>query len=73
MMKHSGEKPFKCDLCDYSASNAHHVRTHKRKHSGEKPFKCDQCDFAASRIDNLNVHKRNNHFGEILSRRREGQ
>ena len=58
-MKHSGERPFKCDLCNYSASNAHHVRTHKRKHSGEKPFKCDQCDYAASRTDNLKVHKRN--------------
>ena len=32
-----GEKPNKCNQCDYASSNAGNLRTHLKTHSGEKP------------------------------------
>ena len=31
---HSGEKPNKCNQCDYATSHAGHLRTHLKTHSG---------------------------------------
>ena len=39
----TGEKPFKCDLCDYAAIQKYQLTLHIRTHTGEKPFKCKKC------------------------------
>ena len=44
-MTHSGEKPNKCNQCDYASYRAGDLRTHLKTHSGEKSNKCSQCDF----------------------------
>lgn len=41
---HTGEKPYKCDLCDMSYTVKSTLKIHKRTHTGEKPYKCDVCD-----------------------------
>ena len=44
-----GDKPFKCDHCNYSTIQAGRLKRHKiqLQHSGDKPFKCIQCDYSA--------------------------
>ena len=60
---HSGEKPNKCNQCDYASSRADHLRQHLKTHSVEKPNKCDQCDFSSFEVGNLMQHLKT-HSGE---------
>ena len=54
--KHSGEKPNKCNQCNYESSQARNLRSHLKIHSGEKTNKCNQCNYASSRTDHLRTH-----------------
>ena len=33
---HTGENPFKCDLCGYHTARKFPLKTHMKTHSGEK-------------------------------------
>ena len=58
---HSGEKPNKCNQCDFACSDPSSLRTHLKAHSGEKTNKCNQCGYASSRADHLRTYlKRHN-------------
>ena len=50
LQMHGGEKPNKCNQCDYASSRADHLRTHLKTH------KCNRCNFASSRADMLRRH-----------------
>ena len=52
----SGEKSFKCDLCEKGFTTFSNLSTHK-KHTCAKPFKCDSWDKRFTQPGSLNIHK----------------
>eukprot|EP00058_Branchiostoma_floridae_P025739 XP_002611229.1 hypothetical protein BRAFLDRAFT_71190 [Branchiostoma floridae] len=58
MRKHTGEKPYKCDQCDYSAAQKCNLDKHKATHTGEKPFMCGECGYRTADRSHLTAHMR---------------
>ena len=56
MMMNTGEKPFKCSVCEYSCSHSGHLKTHMMMHTGEKPFNCSVCEYSYSNSGHLKTH-----------------
>ena len=62
---HKGEKPFKCDICDYSCPRKGNLNRHVQSfHDGKKPFKCDICNYSCSLKNHLNKHVGSVHEGK---------
>ena len=60
-----GNKPFKCNICDYSCSTKSDLNRHVASvHEGKKPFKCDICDYSSSRKGDLIKHVASTHEGK---------
>ncbi|XP_035665197.1 zinc finger protein with KRAB and SCAN domains 1-like, partial [Branchiostoma floridae] len=53
---HTGEKPFKCSMCDYSACQKVNLDRHMLKHTGEKPFMCGECGYRTAYKAHLMPH-----------------
>ncbi|XP_078662762.1 uncharacterized protein LOC144906415 isoform X3 [Branchiostoma floridae x Branchiostoma belcheri] len=53
---HTGEKPFKCSMCDYSACQKANLDRHMLKHTGEKPFMCGECGYRTAYKCHLMPH-----------------
>ena len=63
-MKHSEEKPFKCDICDFATTSQEYVHLHKKAtHSIDKPYKCKSCEKSFIKEQYLIKHTRI-HTGE---------
>jgi len=61
MRVHSGEKPYKCHMCDKAFSVSGALNVHMRVHTGDKPYKCSLCNKRFSNSSNLHQHKRSVH------------
>ena len=66
MLRHSGQRPFKCDLCDKDFTRKAHLKRHKQiNHDGLKPtsspVKCDQCDHTFANKHSLRKHVKKVH------------
>ena len=60
---HTGERPFKCDVCKSGFFRSDHLTEHKKTHTGKRPFKCDLCKHEFTHSIGLKRHKRT-HTGE---------
>ena len=58
MMKHSGQKPYKCEYCSKRLKTRYFYEVHVRIHTGEKPFQCYQCGKAFARKESFKIHER---------------
>ncbi|XP_045921420.1 uncharacterized protein LOC123980890 isoform X2 [Micropterus dolomieu] len=60
---HTGERPYKCDVCHEAFKFKASLKTHRWKHVEDKPHKCDVCDQAFAFKQQLRIHSRT-HTGE---------
>ena len=63
-MKHTGEKPHKCNQCIFASSRSSDLKRHNLTHSEEKPHRCTMCEFSSIRTGELKVHMMRKHTGE---------
>ena len=66
--KHTCEKPYHCEDCDYQTSALGCMKIHMMGHAGEKPFKCDLCDCRFVSSGHLKMHMKrgiHNQKGDI--------
>ena len=55
-MVHTGERPYKCQLCPYSANRQYSVDKHMRLHS------CGYCDYTSGDKKMLMEHRKTQHL-----------
>uniref|UniRef100_A0ABM0MCR9 Zinc finger protein 91-like n=1 Tax=Saccoglossus kowalevskii TaxID=10224 RepID=A0ABM0MCR9_SACKO len=57
LVKHLGEKPFACEMCNQRFVSASALITHRRRHTGEKPYKCNICGRLFRHSSTMKRHK----------------
>ena len=57
---HTGEKPYKCDLCSYACAQSSKLTRHMRTHGrhGKETYRCRFCDMPFSVSSTLEKHMR---------------
>ena len=58
IIRHTGDKPFKCSYCPKRFILKTDRTSHERTHTGEKPFKCSMCQASFGSNSNLRRHEK---------------
>ena len=59
---HEGSKPYKCEVCNYSAALKNTLKQHTNNvHQGRKDFKCNICGKQFTQKGKVNRHLENIH------------
>ncbi|XP_028664353.1 histone H4 transcription factor [Erpetoichthys calabaricus] len=68
--RHSTERPFHCEYCEYSCKNMVDLRKHLDTHSSEPGYHCEfaGCDFAARSLFSIKTHFKKVHEGDLVPR-----
>ncbi|KAG6462982.1 hypothetical protein O3G_MSEX013588 [Manduca sexta] len=59
--RHTGNKAYKCELCQVSFYTHSDLRRHRRVHTREKPFSCPTCSQRFTHSPSLNKHMQTVH------------
>ncbi|KFB50624.1 AGAP007129-PA-like protein [Anopheles sinensis] len=64
--KHSDEKRFKCEHCDYATNDHNAFRRHKMRHNakGNHMYKCSYCDYTSIQSTTYRKHLERMHADE---------
>ena len=52
---------YRCDSCDYSASNSWNLKLHTKKHSWNEKFKCPRCTYSSKKQQGVDQHLKKDH------------
>lgn len=66
MRLHTGEKPFKCEECDFTTADHNTLRKHKMRHSGQKNYSCSLCTYSCIQASSYKKHIKTKHPGIIF-------
>jgi KRAB domain-containing zinc finger protein len=65
--RHTREKTYKCDECDFKSHFKESIRKHKNRHRGDDAkYLCDECDYKTQDSCNFKTHKTVVHGSLIL-------
>ncbi|XP_038141196.1 zinc finger protein 271-like [Cyprinodon tularosa] len=66
MRSHTGEKPFKCSLCNLTFSQSYHMTRHMKNQHAAGPYVCPTCGLSLESLPELFQHKKT-HKEQILN------
>lgn len=63
---HTGDKPYKCDQCEYKTVQRSALNQHMVWHTKDKPYKCQMCSYSTIKRNNLEIHIHKNHLTSLI-------
>lgn len=68
--RHSNEKPYSCDYCEYRCKRLADLHKHLETHSSEPAYRCyiPDCSFTSRSLITMKLHQKKKHEGDCVAR-----